>query len=109
MAKLAFFASIATIVAALGFATMSSADDDKAPPCKHTPLKTKIASDACAKGGQAEAKKAMQAWVKKVKIDGKTPTCSSAFCHKSQAPNYDLKDDAYDKFKAAGGEMLPAK
>ena len=106
MAKLVFFASIATIVTALGFATISSAED-KPAPCKHSPLKTKIASDACAKGGQAEAKKAMQAWVKKVKIDGKTPTCSTAFCHKTQAPSYDLKDDAYDKFKAAGGEMLP--
>ncbi|HEY1554722.1 MAG TPA: hypothetical protein VGF94_07780 [Kofleriaceae bacterium] len=105
MLKLAFFASIATIVGALTFATLSQADNPP-PPCKHTDFHTQIAKDACAKGGQPEAKKAMQAWVKTVKIDGATPTCSAKFCHKNLAPNYDLNDTAYDKFKKAGGKML---
>ncbi len=109
MAKLAFFASIATIVGALGFATMSSADDDKPTPCKHTDFKTKLVSEACKKGGQKEAKTQMQAWVKKHKVDGKTPTCSTSFCHKNQAPNYDLNDQAYDKFKAADPDQMLAK
>src|SRR5579863_116480 len=104
MVKLAVFASIATIVGALAFATLSQADNPT--PCKHTDFHTQMAKDACAKGGQPEAKKEMQAWVKTVKIDGTTPTCSPKFCHKNLAPNYDLNDDAYTKFKTAGGKML---
>jgi len=109
MAKLAFFASIATILAALGFATMSAAD---APaPCTHKDFKTKLVGDACKAGGRDAAKKAMQDWVKKKehKLDGKTPTCSPAFCHKNQAPNYDLNDKAFDKFKAVDPDNFLAK
>jgi hypothetical protein len=110
MAKLAFFASIATIIAALGFASMSAADD-AAVPCKHTTFKTQLAKDACTAGykdkkGQAAAKAAMQDFMKTAKIDGKTPSCSTKFCHKNLAPNYDLKDDAFDQFKKTGGKML---
>jgi len=104
MVKLALFAAVATIAGALAFATISQADNPS--PCKHTDFHTQIAKDACAKGGQPAAKKAMQDWVKTVKIDGVTPTCSPKFCHKNLAPNYDLNDDAFTKFKAAGGKMI---
>ena len=104
MVKLGLLASIATIVGALAFATISQADNPT--PCKHTDFHTQIAKDACGKGGQPAAKKAMQDWVKTVKIDGVTPTCSPKFCHKNLAPNYDLNDDAFDKFKKAGGKMI---
>jgi hypothetical protein len=100
MAKLGIFASLITIVAALGFATMSAADD--APPCKRTDFKTKLVSEACKKGGQKEAKAQMQDFVKKNKL----PTSCNKLCHTSLAPDYKLKDDALEQFKKAGGELL---
>ena len=96
MAKLGMFASIATIVAALGFATMSSAraDDDG---CKHKEQKTEMMKQACKKG-QGAAKDAMKAFMKKAGIK----SCNQ--CHSKLAPTYALKTDAYDQFKKAGGK-----
>lgn len=102
MTKLGIFTSVVALFTAIGIAAMSPADAEQA--CHRTDFKTDMVKTACEKGGQPEAKKAMQAWVKTVKIDGKTPTCSKAFCHKNLAPNYDLNDDALDKFKKAGGK-----
>lgn len=101
MAKLGILASIASIVAALGFATMSSAAGDK-DKCVHTEFKTEIAKTACTGpgGSQAAAKKAMQDFMKKAKIK----SCNQ--CHKNLAPKYDLKDDAFEQFKKAGGKMV---
>jgi hypothetical protein len=98
MAKLGMFASVATIVAALGFATLSSntaaADGDG---CKHKDQKTEMMKEACKKG-QGAAKDAMKAFMKKAHIK----SCNQ--CHSKLAPNYDLKTDAYDQFKKAGGK-----
>ena len=93
MAKLGMFASIASIVAALGFATLSSksasADDDG---CKHKDQKTEMMKEACKKG-QGAAKDAMKTFMKKAGIK----SCNQ--CHSKLAPSYDLKTDAYDQFK----------
>ena len=96
MAKLGMFASIATILAALGFATMSSARAD-GDGCKHKEQKTEMMKDAC-KTGQGAAKDAMKKFMKKAGIK----SCNQ--CHSKLAPNYDLKTDAYDQFKKAGGK-----
>ena len=104
MAKLGIFASITAIVAALGFATMSTAraDDDG---CKHKEQKTEMIKEACKKN-QGAAKDAMKAFMKKAGIK----SCNQ--CHTKLAPNYELKlapafpadQDAYAQFKKAGGK-----
>jgi hypothetical protein len=66
---------------------------DRACECRRCDAKA-----ACTKGGQAEAKAQMKQFMK----DAKIKTCNQ--CHAKLAPNYDLKDDAYDQFKKAGGK-----
>jgi hypothetical protein len=96
MAKLGIFASITAIVTALVFATLSTASAEDS--CQHKDLKTQLAKNACAKGGQKAAKDAMKAFMKQAGIK----SCNQ--CHSKLAPSYDLKDDAYDQFKKAGGK-----
>ena len=98
MAKLGIFASIAALVTSFALAT-ASAGDDKPAPCVHKELKTVIAKEACTSGGQPAAKDAMKKFMK----DAKIKSCNQ--CHKSLAPKYDLKDDAFDQFKKAGGKL----
>jgi hypothetical protein len=100
MAKLGLFASILTI---LGTLAIASAGDDKPTPCKHTDFKTVLVKEACAKGGQPAAKDAMKKFMK----DAKIKTCNA--CHTKTSPTYDLKDDAVDQFKKAGGKLLSDK
>jgi len=97
MAKLAVFASIATIIGALTFANMSAPDAADAP-CVHKELKTEMVKEACAKGGQKAAKEAMKAFNKEKAIK----SCNK--CHKKLAPNYELTDDAYTEFQKLGGK-----
>lgn len=96
MAKLGIFASVSAIALALGLATMSpaSAADDG---CKHKELKTEMMKEAC-KTSQSAAKDAMKKFMKKAGIK----SCNQ--CHSKLAPTYDLKPDAYDQFKKAGGK-----
>ena len=98
MAKLGIFASLSAIVLALGLSTISpstaSAADDG---CKHKEQKTEMMKEACKKG-QGAAKDAMKAFMKKAGIK----SCNQ--CHSKLAPSYDLKTDAYDQFKKAGGK-----
>ena len=99
MAKLGILASITAIVAAIGFASISA---DAADACKHTDFKTEMVRDAC-KTGQAAAKDAMKKFMK----DAKIKSCNQ--CHTKLAPNYELKPDALDQFKKAGGKVLDDK
>jgi len=98
MAKLGIFASITAIIAALSFATAFAADDANA--CKHKDFKTVMVKEACAKGGQKAAKDAMKKFMK----DAKIKSCNQ--CHTKLQPSYDLKKDAVDQFKKAGGQLL---
>src|SRR5262245_14538586 len=102
MAKLGIFASLTAIFVALGVATLTPAHAADAPPCVHKELKTVIAKDACAKGGQKAAKDAMKQFMKEAKIK----SCNQ--CHTKLAPNYELKKDALEQFKKAGGKLLDA-
>ena len=97
MAKLAVFASIATIIGALTFANMSAPDAADAP-CVHKELKTDMVKEACAKGGQKAAKEAMKAFNK----DKKIKSCNQ--CHTKLAPNYELKPDGLEQFQKLGGK-----
>ena len=61
-------------------------------------FKTEMVKEACAKGGQKEAKEVMKAWNKEKKIK----TCNQ--CHEKLAPKYELKDDGLEQFKKLGGK-----
>jgi hypothetical protein len=100
MAKLGIFASILTI---LGTLAIASAGADKPDPCQHKDFKTELAKDACDKGGQPAAKEAMKKFMK----DAKIKSCNQ--CHTKLAPTYELKADAVDQFKKAGGKLLTDK
>jgi hypothetical protein len=100
MAKFAIFASVATIVASLGIASLTASDAQAVTPCVTKEFKTQLAKDACAKGGQPAAKDAMKKFMK----DAKIKTCNA--CHSKLAPKYELKKDGVDQFKKAGGTLL---
>lgn len=104
MAKLGVFATLAAIVGALTFASMSSSTaDDKKNDCARKDYKTEMVKQACEKGGQKEAKAAMQAFNKEKKLK----SCNG--CHTKLAPKYELKADAVEQFAKLGGKLLDAK
>jgi hypothetical protein len=99
MSKLGIFASVATILVSLGLATLTaSAGDDSPAPCVHKAFKTDLVKQACAKGGQEEAKKVMKAWNKEHDLH----SCNK--CHTKLAPAYELKPDALEQYKKLGGK-----
>ena len=102
MSKLGLFATITSIIGALTFATFATPaaaeDAPAAGPCVRTEFKTELVKQACAKGGQPEAKTAMKAFMKEKKIK----SCNQ--CHSKLAPKYELKADALDQFKKVGGK-----
>ena len=97
MAKLGIFASVSAIALALGLSMVSPSASAADNGCKHKEQKTEMMKDACKKG-QGAAKDAMKAFMKKAGIK----SCNQ--CHSKLAPSYDLKPDAYDQFKKAGGK-----
>ena len=98
MAKLAIFASITTIVASLGIASLTASDAQAVTACVQKEFKTQLVKDACAKGGQPAAKDAMKKFMK----DAKIKSCNQ--CHAKLAPKYELKPDGLDQFKKVGGK-----
>jgi hypothetical protein len=96
MAKLGIFASLSAIALALGLSTISPASAAE-NGCKHKEQKTEMMKEACKKG-QSAAKTAMKTFMKKAGIK----SCNQ--CHSKLAPSYDLKPDAYEQFKKAGGK-----
>lgn len=98
--KLGILASALTIVGALTVATFSASTVDAADACQHKDFKTEMVKNACTTGGQKAAKDAMKKFMK----DAKIKSCNA--CHSKLAPSYDLKKDAYEQFKKAGGVML---
>ena len=103
MSKFGLFASALSIVGVLTLATFSASAED-APAasggaaCVHKEFKTELVKQACAKGGQPEAKNAMKAFMKEKKIK----SCNQ--CHSKLAPKYELKADALEQFQKAGGK-----
>ena len=100
MSKLGLIASVLSIAGALTFAAFNaSAEGDAAPPaCVHNDFKTELVKQACAKGGQPEAKTAMKAFMKEKKIK----SCNQ--CHEKLAPKYELKKDGLEQFQKLGGK-----
>ncbi len=100
MAKyiLSTFATIA--VAVIGFASLPAAE--AADACQHKSFKSELIKEACASGGQKAAKKAMKDFVKDAKKKQDGLDCES--CHSSLSPKYELKSDAFERFKKLGGK-----
>ena len=98
MTKLGIFASITTIIVSLGIASFTSTDAQAVTPCVTKEFKTELAKASCEKGGQPAAKDAMKKFMK----DAKIKSCNA--CHTKLAPKYELKKDALDQFKKAGGK-----
>jgi hypothetical protein len=108
MVKLGIFASILTISAALGYATVASSPVHAAGECKRSDFTTKMVKEACATGGQKAAKDAMKAWLKTAKkAEPKITGCPT--CHTKVGGDYPLKKNALELFKSAGGELLDDK
>lgn len=81
----------------------ASADDDEGGgKCFRTKFDTKLAADACAKGGQGEAKKAFKAFTAEAKKTDATLTCKS--CHTKLGPEFPLTADGLEKYKKLGGK-----
>jgi hypothetical protein len=109
MAKLGMFASVVAFVASIAFA-VSSTPAESGDPCRHKEgeFKTQMIKEACAKGGQSEAKDQMKAFMKTAKVDGKAiKSCNE--CHANLAPKYELKPDGLTEFGKAGGKLLEEK
>jgi hypothetical protein len=100
MSKLGFF-SILSIVAVFALANVWASADaapQGATPCLRTDFQTELIKQACARGGEAEAKSAMKAFMEEVKIK----SCNQ--CHASLAPKYSLKASGLQQFQRAGGK-----
>lgn len=84
--------------------TSARADDDEGGggKCFRTKFETKLAEDACKKGGQGEAKKAFKAWMNEAKKTDATLACKS--CHSKMAPEFPLTADGLEKYKKLGGK-----
>jgi hypothetical protein len=103
--KLGIIASVttlATLIGALVFATLSSTQVEAADACLRKDFKTEMVRDACAKGGQRAAKDAMKAFNKEKKLK------SCNLCHSKLAPTYELKADGLEQFKKLGGKLIDA-
>jgi hypothetical protein len=100
MSKFGLIASALSIMGVLTVVSFSATADDAPTPaaCLHKEFKTELVKSACAKGGQAEAKTVMKAFMKEKKIK------SCNVCHSKLAPKYDLKNDALEQFQKAGGK-----
>lgn len=98
MSKLGLIASLLSIAGVLTFASFAASAEDAPPACLHKEFKTELVKEACAKGGQPEAKNAMKAFMKEKKIK----SCNQ--CHSKLAPKYDLKPDGLQQFQKAGGK-----
>src|SRR5262245_23105299 len=102
MSKFGLIASAVSIIGVLTVVSFSATADDTAAAapaaCLHKEFKTELVKSACAKGGQAEAKTVMKAFMKEKKIK------SCNVCHSKLAPKYDLKNDALAQFQKAGGK-----
>ncbi len=81
----------------------ATADDDAAGgKCFRTKFDTTMTKDACAKGGQGEAKKVWKAFVTEAKKTEATLACKT--CHTKMGPEFPLEKDALDHYKKLGGK-----
>jgi hypothetical protein len=102
MKKLALIALAAASVAILSLATVPQ-EARAGDACVRKEFKTTLVKDACAKGGQGEAKKVMKKFLSTAKAKNpEVKDCKS--CHTTLSPDYKLTPTALEMFKKAGGK-----
>jgi hypothetical protein len=89
---------LGAVVAVLAGGAWPYAASAQSTACAHQEFKTELVKQACAKGGQKEAKDAMKAFSK----DHAIKSCNQ--CHSKLAPSYDLKPDGLDQYRKLGGK-----
>lgn len=95
--------AMAVLGLAVSASIASAADDDAGGgKCFRTKFETKMTADACAKGGQGEAKKAWKAWLTEAKKTEPALACKA--CHNKMGPEFPLEKDALEHFKKLGGK-----
>ncbi len=97
-----FVGAIALCGVAMSPLTATADDDEGGGKCFRTKFETKLGADACAKGGQGEAKKAFKAWTAEAKKTDATLSCKS--CHSKMGPEFPLTADGLEKYKKLGGK-----
>lgn len=98
------FALIALAAASAAILGLTSAPQEAAAggDCARSKFETTLVKQACTKGGQAEAKKAMKKFLSVAKKKDSSINCKS--CHTSLSPKYELSADGLKKFKELGGK-----
>ncbi len=94
--------AIALCGVAMSPLTATADDDEGGGKCFRTKFETKLTGDACAKGGQGEAKKAWKAWVAEAKKTEPTLACKA--CHTKLGPEFPLAADGLAHYKKLGGK-----
>src|SRR5690606_30967791 len=102
MKKLALIALAAASVAVLSLAVLPQ-EARAGDACVRKDFKTAMVKDACAKGGQGEAKKVMKKFLSQAKAkSAEVKDCKS--CHTTLSPDYKLTPNGLELFKKAGGK-----
>lgn len=102
MTRLRLFSLTAAIIGALAVASMSTSDASSGKPCSRKTFDTELVKNACAKGGQDEAKAAMKAFLKDAKKKNDSLACVSF--HTKVGDPFPLRQDALKTFKDSGGK-----
>jgi hypothetical protein len=102
MVKAALASLVTAALATIVVVSYAPSTVDAAASCKTKKFETALVADACAKGGQAEAKKVMKAWMKQAKQ--KQKDLAGATCHSKVGGAYPLKPDGLKLFKEHGGK-----
>ena len=97
MKKLALIILAGAALAVLGLTAPQSADAGDA--CARKDFKTELVKKACEKGGQAEAKKVMKAFLKKAKKQKIAGVKNCKSCHTNLKPKYELTKNGLELFK----------
>lgn len=102
MLKLGLSSLVAAALATLALVTVTADSADAAKPCARKKFDTIAVKEACAKGGQDQAKKMMKDWLKTAKK--KTASMNCATCHSKVSGDYPLKKDGLKLYKDHGGK-----
>lgn len=102
MAKLGFVTLIAAFIGTLSIVGLTANVAAAGKPCARTKFETTFLANACKKGGQDEAKKAMKAYLKEAKKKNADLTCNT--CHTKVGGAYPNKPDSLKLFKEYGGK-----
>jgi len=86
--------------ATLGLSALRAPPAAADRPCFRTHYETHLVAEAC-QGGQAEARRAMKAFVAKLQQQERAVECAT--CHAKVGGAYPLKPDGATRFKQYGG------